>query len=192
MKLVLATHNPGKVKEFRNAFSSFGVEILTGADVGAPEPEETGNSFHDNALIKALATYRHSGIPSLADDSGLCVNALGGDPGVHSADWAGPDKDFVKAMREIKDRLEGHEDWSASFKCVLAFVCRPDDPEYFEGQMDGKIVWPPRGNHGFGYDPFFVPDERPDKTLAELDVEDKQALSHRGRAIQSFVTNKLT
>mgnify|MGYP002152587985 CR=1 FL=1 len=120
------------------------------------------------------------------------MEALDGSPGVYSADWAGPNKNFDKAMHRIKDRLIDHNDWTASFKCVLAYVCDSENPEYFEGQMAGKITWPPRGEGGFGYDPFFIPDERPELTLAELDVDAKQAMSHRGKAIHEFITNKLT
>ena len=192
MKLVLATHNSGKIKEFKRALNPYGIKLLTSSDFNIPEPEETGQSFHENALIKARVTYQHTQLPSLADDSGLEVNALGGRPGVYSADWAGPDKDFDAAMREVKDKLTGYDDWSARFTCVLAYVTSDKDHKYYEGQTTGKIVWPPRGKSGFGYDPCFEPDERQGYSFAELTLEEKQALSHRGRALQEFVNKELT
>lgn len=191
MHIVLATHNQGKVNEFRSALAPFNVEITSAGEIGLPEPEETGDTFSENALLKARHAYHNSGKPSLADDSGLAVNVLNGDPGIYSARWAGPDKDFNKAMRRVRDELSSHNDTSAAFICVLAFI-DPDGKEHiFKGQVEGRIVWPPRGEKGFGYDPIFEPHETPGKTFAELPADKKRALSHRGLALNAFVADIL-
>lgn len=187
MQILLATGNPGKVKEFQNALKPLGHEILSAQDFNLPEVEETGQSFKDNALIKARNAFAHTKRPSLADDSGLAVHALNCEPGVYSARWAGPEQNYNKAMRSIHEKLADKKDRSASFICVLCLIsCENETPVFFEGRVEGKLTWPPRGEKGFGYDPFFIPDESPDKTFAEMNVSDKQRISHRGRAIQKL------
>ena len=200
MKLVLATHNAGKVAEFRSALSPVNIEIISGLDLELEEPEETGTTFRDNALIKAKAAAKSSAVTkagpgalsgvmsgALSDDSGLCVDALNGDPGVYSARWAGADKNFMAAMTKIKDRLFDYKDWTARFVCVICYCDINSQAHFFEGETKGRIIWPPRGKGGFGYDPFFEPEEYPGKTFAELSVQDKQKISHRGRAIRKFI-----
>jgi len=185
-RLVLATHNAGKVREFRTVLgASFG-SIVSAGELGLPEPEETGANFVENALLKARAAAEASGSLALADDSGLCVTALDGDPGLYSARWAGPDKDFNLAMRRVHEALGDSADRSAYFIAVLALVSSEGREIIFEGRVDGHIVWPPRGGKGHGYDPFFVP-EGETRTFAEMDGDEKNALSHRGRAVQKLL-----
>jgi XTP/dITP diphosphohydrolase len=185
-RLVLATHNAGKLREFTRVFGeSFG-EIVTAGDLGLPEPEETGTTFVENALLKAKAAAAASQSATLADDSGLCVTALGGDPGLFSARWAGPDKDFLHAMRRVHEALGDAVDRSAYFIAVLALVLPDGRAEIFEGRIDGMIVWPPRGDKGHGYDPVFVPVGET-RTFAEMEEDEKNALSHRGRAIRKLL-----
>ena len=181
-KIILATHNPGKIAEIGDLLPAYGVDIASANDYDLPEPEETGATFTENALLKARAAAQATGLPAIADDSGLCVNALNGRPGIYSARWAGPEKDFDKAMRAVRDELNGADDWSASFFAVIA-LCWPNKIcEIFEGHCEGRIVWPPRGAQGFGYDPMFLPagDER---TFGEMGADEKHAVSHRGKAI---------
>lgn len=188
MKIVLATHNPGKLAEFQRMFDHAGVTFVGAGDLDLPEPEETGETFTENALIKARAACAASGLPALADDSGLSLAALGGDPGVYSARWAGPSKDFGKAMSKIQALLEDKADGDrrAAFICVLALVFPDGRTHVFEGRVDGDYVWPPRGDQGFGYDPAFQPDGY-DCTFAEMTADEKAALSHRGRAVQALL-----
>lgn len=185
-KLVIATHNPGKAREIADLLAPFGVEVVTAGALGLLEPAETGATFLANAAIKAAAAAEASGIPALADDSGLQVRALGGRPGIHSARLAGPTKDFARAMRAIEDELEGKTDRRANFICALA-LCWPDGHcETFEGRVDGTLAWPPRGDHGFGYDPVFVANGHA-VTFGEMPPEDKHAISHRADAFRQLV-----
>jgi len=185
-RLVIASHNPGKVTEIAALVQPFGVEVVSAATLGLDEPEETGSSFAENAALKAHAAASASGVPALADDSGLVVPALGGDPGIYSARWAGPAKDFGLAMAKVEEALKGKTDRRAYFVCALAIAWPDGHVEIFEGEVHGTIVWPPRGTRGFGYDPVFLPDGR-DRTFGEMDPDDKQAISHRARAFRLFV-----
>ncbi|MBK7284837.1 MAG: RdgB/HAM1 family non-canonical purine NTP pyrophosphatase [Sphingomonadales bacterium] len=190
-RLVIASHNQGKVREIRALLAPFGIEPVAAGDLGLPEPEETGATFAENALIKARASAEGSGIVALADDSGLCVDALGGEPGVYTADWAETPqgRDWELAMRKVEDRLEAlgsDVDRSARFVCTLA-LCWPDgETALFEGRISGHLTWPPRGELGFGYDPVFVP-EGQDQTFAEIEPEEKHAISHRAEAFKKLV-----
>ncbi len=184
--LVIASHNPGKAREIAELLAPWGVEVTTVGALGIPEPEETGATFADNARIKALAAAKGSGLPALADDSGLEVRALDGRPGVHSARMAGPTKDFGLAMRKLEDDLEGANDRSANFICALALAWPDGHCEAFEGRVDGILVWPPRGSSGFGYDPVFVAHGHA-LTFGEMAPEDKHAISHRADAFRKLV-----
>lgn len=190
-RLVIASHNQGKVREIRALLAPFGIEPVSAADLGLPEPEETGTSFAENALIKARASAEGSGIVGLADDSGLCVAALGGAPGVYTADWAETPngRDWQLAMRKVEEKLEKlgpGVDRSAHFVCTLA-LCWPDgETALFEGRVQGTLTWPPRGTMGFGYDPVFVPVGY-DQSFAEIAPETKQAISHRSQAFSKLV-----
>jgi XTP/dITP diphosphohydrolase len=186
--LVVASHNQGKVREIAALVAPFGITAIPAASLDLPEPEETETTFAGNARLKALAAARASGKPSLSDDSGLCVTALGGEPGVYSARWAGPGKDFAVAMAEIHARLEriGASDRSAKFVCALAIAWPDGECKVFEGEIAGTLVWPPRGTLGFGYDPFFVP-EGFIETFGEMQPGQKHAMSHRARAFVKFV-----
>ncbi|MCB9931286.1 MAG: RdgB/HAM1 family non-canonical purine NTP pyrophosphatase [Alphaproteobacteria bacterium] len=189
-KLVLASHNKGKLVEFQRLFAPFGVALIGAGDLGLAEPAETGTTFIENALIKARAAVAASGLPALADDSGLAVTALGGAPGVYSADWAGPGKDFAAAMQRVQDELGSAADRSAAFVAVLVLAWPDGHYETAEGQVPGRIVWPPRGSGGFGYDPMFQPDGEAE-TFGEMAVGEaglarKAALSHRGRAFRAL------
>jgi XTP/dITP diphosphohydrolase len=192
--LVVASHNPGKLREIIDLLGPFGFDLRSAAELGLPEPEETGDTFEANAVLKALAAAEGSGLPSLADDSGLAVHALGGDPGIYSARWAGPSKDFGGAMRLIEEKLQAlgataPEQRRAHFVSVLALAAPGGEADTFAGRVDGTLVWPPRGNLGFGYDPMFLPDGH-DRTFGEMSAEEKhgwrpgqgEALSHRARA----------
>lgn len=181
-RVVVATHNPGKARELAEILDN-SFELVTAGALGLAEPEETEATFVGNALLKARAAAQSSGLVAIADDSGLSVAALGGDPGVLSARWAGPSKDFAAAMDEIRRRLEasGSADRAAWFTCALA-VAWPDGPAVVvEGRIDGSLVFPPRGNRGFGYDPIFVP-EGGERTFGEMEPAAKDAISHRARA----------
>ncbi|MEE9139852.1 MAG: RdgB/HAM1 family non-canonical purine NTP pyrophosphatase [Alphaproteobacteria bacterium] len=184
-KLVVASHNPGKVREIAELLAPYGVEVASARDFGLPEPQESGASFRDNAEIKARAAATATGLPALADDSGLVVPALGGAPGVQSARWAGPERNFGAAMERLERELQGKAERGAHFVCALS-VCWPDGVcETFEGRVDGRLVWPPRGTRGFGYDPVFRPDGF-EVTFAEMDPAEKHAISHRARAFAKF------
>ena len=181
-KLVVATHNPGKARELAEILENR-FQLVTAGELGLAEPEETESNFGGNALIKARAAAEASGLPALADDSGLSVAALDGAPGVHSARWAGPERDFAAAMRKVEQRLEETEteDRAAWFTCALALAW-PDGPAVVvEGRIDGTLVFPPRGDRGFGYDPIFIP-EGGDLTFGQMEPARKDAMSHRARA----------
>lgn len=185
-RLVIASHNAGKVREIGELLAPFGVEVLSAGDLGLDEPEETGTTFIENSKIKAEAAANASNLPALADDSGLVVHALGGEPGIHSARWGGPGRDFGLAMKKVEQALEGKEDRSAHFTAVLA-LCWPDGHcEVFEGRVDGTLVWPPRGTNGFGYDPVFLADGQK-ITFGEMEPAKKHAMSHRADAFKKLV-----
>jgi len=185
-QLVIASHNRGKIPEFGRLLAPLGLQLSSAADYGLPEPEETGTSFAENALIKAQAAAKGTGILSLADDSGLAVTALNGDPGIYSARWAGATKDFAAAMQKIENLLVGQTDRSAKFVTVLA-LCYPDGTgETFVGEIHGEIVWPPRGTGGFGYDAIFQPDGYT-QTFAEMSAVEKDKLSHRAQACAALL-----
>ncbi len=185
-KLVIASHNEGKVRELAELFAPFGIDCVSAASLGLPEPEETGESFADNAKLKAMAAAQGSGLPALADDSGLEVTALGGAPGIHSARWGGPDKDFGLAMARVNQALAKGSDGHANFTCVLAIASPDGSVAVSEGKVFGTVVWPPRGTRGFGYDPIFVPDGY-DETFGEMDPDLKNRLSHRMRAFENLM-----
>jgi XTP/dITP diphosphohydrolase len=200
-RLVVATHNPGKLREIRELMKPHGVEALSAAELNLDEPEETGSTFRANAALKAEAAARASGIVALADDSGLCVEALGGAPGIYSARWAGGSKDFGAAMARVERELKARAappPWRAFFVSVLALAWPDGGLETFEGRVDGTLVFPPRGTAGFGYDPIFRPDGD-DRTFGEMESEEKHgipadgslALSHRARAFQSLARARL-
>jgi XTP/dITP diphosphohydrolase len=187
-RLVIASHNEGKVREIAELFAPFGIETVPAASLGLAEPKETGKSFAENAALKALAAANASGLPAVADDSGLEVHALGGDPGIHSARWAGEDKDFNVAMERVRRELEavGAIEPKAKFTCALAVALPEGRVQVFEGQVSGALVWPPRGTRGFGYDPIFVP-EGYSETFGEMEPWRKHAISHRARAFEKLI-----
>jgi XTP/dITP diphosphohydrolase len=190
-KLVIASHNQGKVREIRALLEPYGIEPVSAGDLGLPEPEETEDSFVGNALIKARASAEGSGLVALADDSGLMVDALGGAPGVYTADWAKtPEgRDWYLAMQKVEDKLVAlgtDTPRGAQFVCTLAVVWPDGHHEVFEGKVRGSLCWPPRGTIGFGYDPVFVPEGR-DVSFAELDPSEKHAISHRADAFSKLV-----
>ena len=187
-RLVVASHNQGKVREISDLIAPWNLHAVSAGELNLPEPEETETTFVGNALLKARAAAKGSGLPALADDSGLCVEALGGDPGVYSARWAGPDKDFSRAMEEVHRRLQALPGASTAawFVCVLALAWPDGEEIAFEGRVDGNIVWPARGTRGFGYDPIFVPTGH-QLTFGEMDPSDKHEMSHRARAFAKFV-----
>lgn len=185
---VLASRNQGKIKEIGEFLAPFGVKLQSAADFSLPEPEETEAAFSGNALLKARAASLATGLPALADDSGLCVNALDGQPGIHSARWAGEPRDFGRAMHRIEAELtaSGSDDRSAAFVCVLALVVPGEADRIYEGRVEGKMVWPPRGGGGFGYDPVFQP-EGDNRVFAEMNSAEKAMLSHRARALSRLI-----
>lgn len=187
-KLLIATHNAGKLREIRALLDPYGVEVVSAGELGLPVPDETETSFVGNALVKARAAASASGLPSLADDSGLEVFALGGEPGVYSADWAGEPRDFYRAMDEVLRRLaaSGSTDRSARFVSVLALVWPDGREQTFEGEVRGSIASAPRGERGFGYDPIFIADGD-SGTFGEIEPALKYAKSHRTRAFELFV-----
>lgn len=189
-RLVVASHNPGKVWEIRKLIAPFGLEAVPAGDLGLLEPDETETTFAGNARLKALAASKAAGHPALADDSGLEVECLGGAPGIFSARWAGPTKDFGIAMRKVADEVTVRHGWShpgprANFTCALSVAWPDGITREFAGRVDGVLVWPGRGNNGFGYDPMFLPDGR-DVTFGEMDPAEKNAMSHRARAFELF------
>lgn len=185
-RLLIASHNKGKVREIGDLLRPFGVEVVSAGELGLDEPEETGTTFIENAKIKAEAAAMAANLPALADDSGLVVHALGGEPGIHSARWAGPDRDFGLAMRKVEEALEGKGDRSAHFAAVLVLAWPDGHCEAFEGRVDGHLVWPPRGGNGFGYDPVFVADGQ-SITFGEMEPARKHAMSHRADAFKKLV-----
>ena len=189
--IVIASHNPGKVREIAALLEPLGLQAVSAGDLNLPEPEETGATFEENAVIKARAAAEAAGKPALADDSGLCVDALGGAPGIYSARWGGPEKDFRKAMQRVEEELQKAgattpEQRKAHFTCALALAWPDGAVETFTGEVHGHIVWPPRGEKGFGYDPIFVP-EGHDITFGEMDPARKDAMSHRARAFEKLL-----
>lgn len=190
-KLVIASHNAGKVREIGALLAEHGIEAISAADLDLPEPEETGTTFVANAELKALQAADLSGLPALADDSGLCVEALNGDPGVYTANWAETPngRDWNLAMSKVEDALvaKGPEaSRAAHFVCVLALAWPDGHVQWFEGRAEGTLTWPPRGAVGFGYDPVFVP-EGGDQTYAEMDPAQKHAISHRADAFAQLI-----
>jgi XTP/dITP diphosphohydrolase len=188
--LVIASHNPGKVPEIAALLGDRGLVLRSAAELGLPEPEETGATFADNAALKARASARASGFWSLADDSGLAVAALEGAPGIYSARWAGPSKDFAAAMSRIERELraKGDPDPSAEFVCALALSDPDGGATVFEGRIEGTLTFPPRGQNGFGYDPIFVA-RGMHQTFGELEPAHKHAISHRARAFAQLVAS---
>ncbi|MBB3442694.1 RdgB/HAM1 family non-canonical purine NTP pyrophosphatase [Sinorhizobium sp. B11] len=200
--IVVASHNQGKIREIQDLIGPLGFTAKSAAELNFIEPEETGTTFEENATIKALASAQASGMPALSDDSGLVVDALGGDPGVYTADWAetgNGTRDFFMAMEKVEKALEKAgatkpEQRSARFVSVLCLAWPDGHTELFRGEVEGKVVWPPRGTQGFGYDPIFQPEDY-DVTFGEMSAEEKhgwnigkpQALSHRARAFKLFV-----
>lgn len=187
-KLVVASHNPGKLREMADLLAPFEVEAVSAGALGLPEPEETGVTFVENALLKAHAAARASGLPALADDSGIAVDALGGDPGIYTARWAEtPDgRDFRVAMERVEKAIAGQADRRAHFISVLALAWPEGHAETFEGRVDGTLVWPPRGTRGFGFDPVFMPDGHA-ITFGEMDPAVKHAISHRAVSFAKLV-----
>ncbi len=180
-KLIIASHNQGKVREIHDLLRPYKIEVVSAGALGLDAPEETGTTFVANAELKARAAAEAANLPALADDSGLVVPALNGDPGIYSARWAGPEKDFDMAMGLVEDGLKDIDDRSAYFVAALA-LCWPDGHcETFEGRVDGSLVWPPRGALGFGYDPMFLPHGN-DQTFGEMNPDAKHAISHRADA----------
>lgn len=201
-RLVLASHNKGKLAEFQDLFEPYGLELISASELDLPEPEETGTSFAENARIKAHAAAQGAGMLALSDDSGLCVEALDGDPGVYTADWAGVPRDFGHAMKRVEDALQAANATSpgqrrAYFNATLC-LAHPDGRDVlYVGKCDGMLVWPPRGGHGHGYDPVFMPDGY-DITFGQMPAEMKhgwtpgsQGLSHRARAFAQFVEHQI-
>lgn len=185
-KLVIASHNEGKVREIAELLRPYHVKVFSAASLDLPEPEETGYTFIANAELKAQAAAKASGIAALADDSGLTVAALDGAPGIYSARWGGPKKNFDLAMNRVHRSLQGKDDKSAAFICALSLVWPDGHAENFEGTVTGSIVEPGRGDRGFGYDPIFVP-EGDKRTFAEMDPDEKHAISHRADAFEKMV-----
>ncbi|QIQ86103.1 RdgB/HAM1 family non-canonical purine NTP pyrophosphatase [Erythrobacter sp.] len=197
--LVIATHNQGKLREISALLEPYGMKCISAGSLGLPEPAETGTSFIDNALIKARAAAEASGLAALADDSGLSVEALGGRPGVYTADWAerqwfegDPGRDWFMAMGKVEGMLQAlgpDTDRSAAFHCVLAIAWPDGEHVAYEGRCAGSLTWPPRGEMGFGYDPVFVPEGR-EQTFAEIDPAEKHAISHRADAFAKLVADQ--
>ena len=186
-RLVIASHNPGKIVEIGDLLSLFNVEAIGAGALGLPEPEETGTTFEENAELKARLAAEASGLPALADDSGLVVPALGGAPGIYSARWAGPDKDFRVAMERVQREL-GDNDRAAHFVAVLALAWPDGQIDTVRGEVYGRLTWPPRGERGFGYDPIFIPDGY-HETFGEMDPVHKHRISHRARAFEKLVAS---
>ena len=187
-RIVVASHNAGKVREIGALLAPLGLDVVSAGELGLPEPEETETTFIGNAELKARAAAKASGLPALADDSGLEVFALDRAPGVYSARWAGPDKDFSTAMARVWRELEekGAADFSARFVCALSLAQPNGAIESFEGEARGRIVWPARGHKGFGYDPIFVPEGHA-KTFGEMSHDEKLPLTHRARAFEKLL-----
>lgn len=187
-KLVVASHNAGKVAEIGDLLAPFGVETVSAGALGLAEPEETEPTYEGNAALKARVAAAASGLTALADDSGLSVTALGGAPGIYSARWAGPERDFRLAMQRVEEALlaSGSTDRSAAFICVLALAEPDGTVQLYDGRVEGRLVFPPRGSHGFGYDPIFIADGE-SITFGEMEPAKKHAMSHRARAFEKLV-----
>lgn len=188
--LVIATHNLGKLSEFRDLFGPMGIDVLSSGELSVPEPEETGETFEENARLKAVITAFATSRLSLSDDSGLAVSALQGAPGVYSARWAGEPRDFGRAMERVEAELRAKGATTrgsrrAQFVCMLCLANPIGTVQFFEGRVDGHLVYPPRGDRGFGYDPMFIPDGY-DLTFGEMDPEQKHGISHRAKAFAAF------
>jgi XTP/dITP diphosphohydrolase len=191
MRLIVASHNPGKVTEINDLVGPYGLSVVSAAELKLPEPEETGSTFTANAELKALAAARTAGLPALADDSGIEVEVLNGAPGIYSARWAGPSKDFKLAMQWVSDEVRERGAWTtpgprANFTAALCLAWPDGMSDAFEGKVYGNLVWPPRGRRGFGYDPMFVADGET-LTFGEMEPAAKHAISHRARAFAKFV-----
>ncbi len=185
--LIVASHNPGKVREIGALLAPLGVEAVSAGELGLPEPEETGATFEENAALKARAAAAKGAKPALADDSGLCVPALGGAPGIYSARWAGPDRNFKRAMNAVEAELQKTGGApNAFFVCVLALAEPNGAVRMFRGEAHGRLVFPGRGTRGFGYDPIFLPEGR-GLTFGEMDPDEKHAISHRAAAFEKFL-----
>lgn len=187
-KLVLATHNQGKVKELAELMHPLGIKVFSADAFNIPEPEETGSTFHENARLKAVHSAKISNLPALADDSGLCIPALNGQPGIYSARWGGPEKDFEMASEKIKNMLIAQStplNTEAYFICVLSLALPDSTSIEFEGRVDGTLTFPPRGGKGFGYDPIFVP-THDTRTFAEMSHIEKSRKNHRAAAFDKF------
>ena len=190
-KIVVASHNPGKVREIADLLRPLGIETVSAGELDLPEPEETATTFEGNARLKAEAAAAASGLAALSDDSGLCVDTLGGAPGIFSARWAGPSKDFSIAMQKVEHELRDRYALSpnqrqAHFVCALCLAIPGQEPRVYRGEVHGVMVWPPRGEKGFGYDPVFQP-EGHQITFGEMDPDAKHAMSHRARAFAQLV-----
>jgi XTP/dITP diphosphohydrolase len=187
-RIVVATHNPGKLTEINDLLRPLGLDAVSAASLGLPEPDETGDTFAANAILKAEASAKGSGLAALSDDSGLCVDGLDGDPGIYSARWAGPSKDFSVAMELVEAELQkrGSTNRRAHFICALCLAFPDGTHKVFEGRVDGTLVWPPRGQKGFGYDAMFLPDGE-SLTFGEMEPDEKHAMSHRARAFKLFL-----
>ncbi|HSA66767.1 MAG TPA: RdgB/HAM1 family non-canonical purine NTP pyrophosphatase [Methyloceanibacter sp.] len=187
-RLVIASHNEGKAREIADLLAPFGIEAVSAGKFGLAEPEETGDSFAENARLKAVAAAQASRLPALADDSGLEVAALGGEPGIHSARWGGETRNFGLAMERVHRELEAAraKDWTANFTCALALAAPDGRCEVFEGKVFGTLTWPPRGDRGYGYDPIFVP-EGYEQTFGEMEPSLKDSISHRARAFEKLM-----
>jgi XTP/dITP diphosphohydrolase len=200
-KLVIASHNEGKVREIKALLAPFGIEPVSAGSLGLPEPEETGTTFVANAELKAMQAADLSGLPALADDSGIAIAALNGAPGVYSADWAGDARDFTLAINKVHDAMlelaPAGRDWAetnraARFVSVIMLAWPDGHVEWVEGEAPGEIVWPPRGAGGHGYDPIFAPAEDTSRTYAEMGADEKNAISHRARAFRAMLEKCFT
>jgi XTP/dITP diphosphohydrolase len=194
-KVLIATHNKGKLEEFRQILAPFGVAAVSAGELGLGEPEETETTFEGNARIKAKAAQQASGLITIADDSGLCVDALGGAPGVYTANWAGPSRDWMMAMRTVDEKLQAAhattpETRGAQFMCTLLVLWPDGHEQIYVGRVPGHLTWPPRGAFGHGYDPVFVPAGE-NTSFAEMSAEKKNSLSHRAKAVELLVRDLL-
>ena len=190
-RIVVASHNPGKVREIGDLLRPLGIEAVSAGELDLPEPEETETTFEGNARLKAEAAAEASGLAALSDDSGLCIDALGGAPGIFSARWAGPAKDFKIAMQKVEHELRDRyalspDQRKAHFVCALCLAMPGQESKVYRGEVHGLMVWPPRGEKGFGYDPVFLPDGH-EITFGEMDPDAKHAMSHRARAFAQLV-----
>lgn len=194
-KVLIATHNKGKLEEFRQILAPFGVEVVSAGELQLPEPEETENTFEGNARIKAQSAMKASGLITIADDSGLCVDALNGAPGVYTANWAGPGRDWMMAMRTVEEKLQAAgattpDKRGAQFMCTLCVLWPDGHEQFFVGRVPGHLSWPPRGQFGHGYDPVFVPAGET-QSFGEMSHAKKNSLSHRARAVELLVRELL-